>query len=129
VHSAEHAERRGRRVVRSEREHRHRPAPAGRLDLAGDTPVRLRRQAVEPSGDLVEGGCLLCHRAVILPAQTDRMMRYDTRLDAPTSLRSVRIAWPALVLALAYGAFEWLALARARGADRLASIWRSVTPR
>jgi len=57
------------------------------------------------------------------------MMRYDTRLDAPTSLRSVRIAWPALVLALAYGAFEWLALARARGADRLASIWRSVTPR
>jgi len=56
-------------------------------------------------------------------------MRYDTRLDAPTSLRSVRIAWPALVLALAYGAFEWLALARARGADRLASIWRSVTPR
>lgn len=36
-----------------------------------------------------------------------------------------RAAWPALLCALAFGAVEWLALARSRARDRLLATRRS----
>jgi hypothetical protein len=57
-------------------------------------------------------------------------MGSDTGLDAPPSgLRAPRFAWPALALALAFGAVEWVALARSRGADRIAAFRRALRHR
>jgi hypothetical protein len=57
-------------------------------------------------------------------------MGSDTRFDASASyLRAPRFAWPALVLALAFGAVEWLALARSRGADRIAAFRHALRHR